>query len=208
MRKLIYKKGGIIKCKFGSSLPTREQIVSMVWQTENPNHRGRLPNGLYQAYDDPNGEDLNVGPGLKVGDGIGRKKYYTRQELEDAAYQFGLDSLNAIAKSYNDYYGTNDNPTPFNDVDHKLKLLMLDTRYQNGRLPQEDWPSLYEAVKNGDIIEALRQSRSTFTRDGQKHYDNDRVRRRADSLWSNLYNVRSSNIISDLPIVTLINNNI
>ena len=176
----------------------------MAWDNENPSRRGLQSNGLYAVYTDPNGRGLNVGPGLKVGASIGSKKQYTKEELDNAAYQFGLDSLKSIGESYNNYYGTNDNPTPFDDVDDRLKLLMLDTSYQNGSLPQEKWPKLYEAVKAGNIPVALQQTRSTFMRNGKKYYDNDRVRRRA-ALYPE-YTVDFKDNSAELPIVTLVKN--
>ena len=166
-----------------TNLPSRQEIIDLAWAMENPNNRALRSDGYYEIYPDPNGKDWNVGPGLLVGTTVPRKAKYTRQELDDAAYKFGLDSLSAIGKAFNEHYGNEQNPDPWNSVDSKLKLLMLDTRYQNGSVPQEKWPNLYDAVYKNDIIKALQQSRATFENNGVKKPDNDRVRRRVAHLF-------------------------
>lgn len=178
-----YGKGG------KKSIPSKVQIVRSVWDNENPFNKGLLKNGMYEQYDDPNGEGRDVGPGLLVGVTIPDKKLYTRQELDDAAYAFGMEGLASIGKAYNEKYGTENFPTPFDTVSVAPKLLLLDTRYQNGRLPIANWPSLYQSIADGNWAEALKNSRSTYIKDGVKHYDNDRVRRRAESIFPGMFDV-------------------
>lgn len=94
-------------------------------------------------------------------------------------------------------------PTPWDTVSVAPKLLMLDTRYQNGSLPLSKWPSLYRAVSKGNWGEAIRQTRSTYTdKSGKTHYDNDRVRRRADTIFKDLFNVSYIPDSKELPVVT------
>ena len=178
-----YDKGG------KKSTPSKAQIVRSAWDNENPFNKGLLKNGMYEQYDDPNVEGRDVGPGLLVGATIPDKKLYTRQELDDAAYAFGMEGLASIGKAYNEKYGTEKFPTPFDTVSVAPKLLLLDTRYQNGRLPIENWPSLYQSIADGNWAEALKNSRSTYIKDGVKHYDNDRVRRRAESIFPGMFDV-------------------
>ena len=130
--------------------PSKAQIVRSAWDNENPFNKGLLKNGIYEQYDDPNGEGRDVGPGLLVGATISDKKLYTRQELDDAAYAFGMEGLASIGKAYNEKYGTEKFPTPFDTVSVAPKLLLLDTRYQNGRLPIANWPSLYQSIADGN----------------------------------------------------------
>ena len=169
--------------------PSKAQIVRSAWNNENPFNIGLLKNGMYEQYDDPNGEGRDVGPGLLVGATIPDKKLYTRQELDDAAYAFGMEGLASIGKAYNEKYGTEKFPTPFDTVSVAPKLLLLDTRYQNGRLPIANWPALYQSVADGNWAEAIKNSRSTYIKDGVKHYDNDRVRRRAESIFPGMFDV-------------------
>lgn len=183
-------------------MPTRQQIVQTAWQNENPNNKGLNANGTYSRYKDPNGKGWDVGPGLLINETISDKKTYTKQELDEAAYQFGKTGLQKIGEHYNQAYGTPEMPTPFDTVSVAPKLLMLDARYQNGSLPISGWPSLYKAVSEGNWGEALRQSRATFSDDKGKHYDNDRVRRRADSLFPGMFNVTFKSDSKELPTVT------
>ena len=171
------------------SMPSKVQIVKSAWDNENPFNKGLLKNGMYEQYDDPNGEGRDAGPGLLVGATIPDKKLYTRQELDDAAYAFGMEGLTSIGKAYNEKYGTEKFPTPFDTVSVAPKLLLLDTRYQNGRLPIANWPSLYQSIADGNWAEALKNSRSTYIKDGVKHYDNDRIRRRAESIFPGMFDV-------------------
>ena len=184
-------------------IPSKTQIVQAAWANENPTNRGFQRNGLWGQYDDPKGNGLkNAGPGLLVGATIPNKKEYTKQELDNAAYTFGLEGLASIGDSYNEKYGTKAFPTPFDTVSVAPKLLMLDTRYQNGRLPIGSWPALYQAVADGNWAEAIKQSRSTYvTDDGVKHYDNDRVRRRAESIFPEMFDV---SFIADSPIYPIV----
>lgn len=186
--------------------PSKQQMVDMAWASENPNNKGyNKTKNIYTKYEDPNGKGFDVGPGLFVGKGIKDKSYYTKEELDEASYQYGLTSLSKIADEYNGYYGTEKEPTPFDYVPTEAKLLLLDTRYQNGSLSQKDWPSLYKAVRDKNYGEALRQSRSKFT-DGKGivHRDNDRVRRRADYLYPGQYEVTFEKDSEELPTVTRI----
>lgn len=199
------KKNKGVNYDFSNLVPTREQIINTAWQNENPNNEGLNKNGTYSKYLDPNGKGYDVGPGLLVGSAIEDKDFYTKEELDEAAYQYGLTGLNNIGKDYNELYGTDSFTNPFDTVSVAPKLLMLDTRYQNGTLPAKKWPSLYKAISEGNWGEALRQSRSTFTRNGVKYYDNDRVRRRADSLFKGMFNVLfKDSTDSNLPTVTRI----
>ena len=112
--------------------PTMEQILQLAWQSENPNNRGLNADGTYSPYPDPKGGGLmDVGPGILVGTTIPNKKSYTRQELDDVAYQYGLDSLKKIEAAYNAYYGDG----AFDNVPAANRLIMLDTRYRTGSLP-------------------------------------------------------------------------
>lgn len=182
--------------------PSKAQIVRSAWDNENPFNIGLLKNGMYEQYDDPNGEGRDVGPGLLVGATIPDKKLYTRQELEDAAYAFGMEGRASIGKAYNEKYGTEKFPTPFDTVSVAPKLLLLDTRYQNGRLPIANWPALYQSVADGNWAEALKNSRSTYIKDGVKHYDNDRVRRRAESIFPGMFDVIFTPDSKEFPKVT------
>ena len=183
-------------------MPSKAQIVRSAWDNENPFNKGLLKNGMYEQYDDPNGEGRDVGPGLLVGATIPDKKLYTRQELDDAAYVFGMEGLASIGKAYNEKYGTEKFPTPFDTVSVAPKLLLLDTRYQNGRLPIANWPALYQSVADGNWAEALKNSRSTYIKDGVKHYDNDRVRRRAESIFPRMFDVIFTPDSKEFPKIT------
>lgn len=181
-----------LKNKFdnGGKIPTREEIIKAAWDNENPNRKGKNKDGTYSQYPDPNGKGMDVGPGLLVGKGIKDQKTYTQKEVEDAAYKFGASGLKAIGDEYNAKYGSKAMPSPWDTVSAAPKMLMLDTRYQNGNLPQSKWPSLYQAVADGNWGEAIKQSRSTFTdKKNVKHYDNDRVRRRAETLFPGMFDV-------------------
>ena len=184
------------------STPSKAQIVRSAWDNENPFNKGLLKNGMYEQYDDPNGEGRDVGPGLLVGATIPDKKLYTRQELDDAAYAFGMEGLASIGKAYNEKYGIEKFPTPFDTVSVAPKLLLLDTRYQNGRLPIANWPSLYQSIADGNWAEALKNSRSTYIKDGVKYYDNDRVRRRAESIFPGMFDVIFTPNSKEFPKVT------
>lgn len=184
------------------SIPSKAQIVRSAWENENPFNIGLLKNGMYEQYDDPNGEGRDAGPGLLVGATIPDKKLYTRQELDDAAYAFGMEGLASIGKAYNEKYGTEKFPAPFDTVSVAPKLLLLDTRYQNGRLPIANWPSLYQSVADGNWAEALKNSRSTYIKDGVKYYDNDRVRRRSESIFPGMFDVTFTPNSKEFPKVT------
>lgn len=194
--------GQVLNIPNVNKTPTKEAIVGAAWQNENPNNVG-YKNGLYYPYKDPNGRGMNVGPGLLVGVAIPEKESYTKEELDEAAYTYGLNSLNAIGQAFNEKYGTTELATPFDTVSIAPKLLALDTRYQNGSLPVSGWPSFYKALAEGNWAEALKQSRSTYTdAKGVKHYDNDRVRRRAEALFPNMFNVTFKPDSKELPGVT------
>lgn len=194
--------GQVLKIPNVNKTPSKEAIVSAAWQNENPNNVG-YKNGLYYSYKDPNDRGMNVGPGLLVGVAIPEKESYTKEELDAAAYTYGLNSLNAIGQAFNEKYGTTELATPFDTVSIAPKLLALDTRYQNGSLPVSGWPSFYQALAEGNWAEALKQSRSTYIdAKGVKHYDNDRVRRRAEALFPNMFNVTFKPDSKELPVVT------
>lgn len=182
--------------------PTRQQIVSLAWNNENPNNVGLQSDGTYVQYPDPNGKDKDVGPGLLVGTAIADKPRYTRKELNDATYKYGLQSLKNIGDAYNAKYGTDAFPNPFDTVSVEPQLLLMDTRYQNGSLPIDKWPNLYDAVARGDWASALRESRSTYKNGNTTHYDNDRVRRRADEIFPGMFDVTVEKDSPKEPVVT------
>ncbi len=181
--------------------PTREEIINAAWRAENPINQGLQKDGTYETYPDPNGEDLNAGAGLLVGVTIPKKKIYTKKELDDSAYQYGLRSLKAIGDAYNRVKGNSNMRTPWDTVSVSPKLLMLDTRYQNGNLNPNKWPNLYQAIADGDYAKALRESRSTYKKEGVIHYDNDRVRRRAEIFFPNQFEVTFKKDSPEFPIV-------
>lgn len=182
--------------------PTKQQIVNAAWANENPTNRG-YKNGKYTPYPDPNGRGQDVGPGLLIGKGIQNKTSYTKDELDNTAYAIGQKALQNIGDAYNKRYGSKNYPTPFDTVSVAPKLLMLDTRYQNGTLPIDKWPSLYQAVADGDWGEAIKQSRSTYKdKAGKVHYDNDRVRRRAETIFPNMFDVNFIKDSKTAPVVT------
>lgn len=190
------------KPKKTKKTPSKEQIVNIAWEIENPTRKGLRSDGRYDPYPDPNGEGNDVGAGLFIGRGIKyQKEPYTLEQINDAAYDFGLKGLEAIGDEYNKVYGNANMPNPWDTVSVKPKLLLLDTRYQNGSLPQEKWPSLYNAVARGDWAEALRQSRSKFDKNGVTYYDNDRVRRRAQEIFPGMFDVSYIKNSKKLPII-------
>jgi hypothetical protein len=70
-------------------------------------------------------------------------------------------------------------------------------------LPVSGWPSFYKALAEGNWAEALKQSRSTYIDSkGVKHYDNDRVMRRAETLFPNMFNVTFKPDSKEFPKVT------
>lgn len=172
---------------------SKEQIVNLAWQAENPSNKGLNSNGTYSKYPDPSGKKdskgnplYDVGPGILVGTSISEKPFYTKAELDEGAYNYGLKGLSKIEKSYNEVYGNGE----FDKVDPSLKLIMLDTRYRAGALPQAKYPNLYQAVHDRDTIKALQESRTTFIdRNNRKVPDNDRVRRLAEHLYPGMFDI-------------------
>lgn len=168
---------------------TDKQITTALWRTENPNNIGyNAKTGKYTKFRDPNGTDWLIGPGLKIGSTI-KDGEYTKEELNSIAAVHTRKSLASIGKSFNEKYGTTQTPTPWDTVSLAPKLLMNDARYRAGTLPQSSWPSLYDAVANGDWGRALTESRTKFQRNGTWYPDNDRVRRNAEAYFPGAFDV-------------------
>lgn len=180
--------------------PTAKQIAGHAWATENPTRRGLNANGTWRQYPDPAGAGLmNVGPGALVNNAAAKKakvvgvvpdkKSYTTAEVEQPWINNYNEGWPKIADSYDKKYGTATYPHPSDTINVKTQLLAVSTRGKNGSLRQTEWPAFYQAMADGDLATQLVESRTMFGEDGNKKYDNDRVRREAEALWPGMFNV-------------------
>ena len=162
---------------------SQDEIADFFWQMENPNNVGlNQDNGMYYKYRDPNGKDWDVGPGLVIGKTIDDKPYYTKEELDRAAYMYHMDAMDKLAPLYDEKYGYG----AFGNIDDRSKLVASDVMYrigQNGVTPSS-WPSMFDAINSGNTAMMLQQSRSKF-KDGNnvQNYDNARVKRLGEYLY-------------------------
>lgn len=161
----------------------QDEIADFFWQMENPNNVGlNQDNGMYYKYRDPNGKNWDVGPGLVIGKAIEDKPYYTREELNRAAYKYHMDAMDKLAPLYDEKYGSG----TFGNIDDRSKLVASDVMYrvgQNGVNP-EKWPSMFDAINSGNTAMMLQQSRSKFKdKNNIQNYDNARVKRLGEYLY-------------------------
>ena len=162
---------------------SQDEIADFFWQMENPNNVGlNQDNGMYYKYRDPNGKDWDVGPGLVIGSAIEDKPYYTKEELDRAAYRYHMDAMDKLAPLYDEKYGYG----AFSNIDDRSKLVASDVMYrvgQNGVTPSS-WPNMFDAINSGNTAMMLQQSRSKF-KDGNnvQNYDNARVKRLGEYLY-------------------------
>lgn len=159
------------------------EISDFFWQMENPNNVGlNQDNGMYYRYRDPNGKDWDVGPGLVIGKAIEDKPYYTKEELDRAAYRYHMDAMDKLAPLYDEKYGYG----AFGNIDDRNKLVASDVMYrvgQNGVTPSS-WPSMFDAINSGNTAMMLQQSRSKFKdKNNVQNYDNARVKRLGEYLY-------------------------
>lgn len=162
---------------------SQDEIVDFFWQMENPDHRGlNQENGMYYKYRDPNGKDWDVGPGLVIGKAIEDKPYYTKEELDRAAYGYHMDAMDKLAPLYDEKYGSG----TFGNIDDRSKLVASDVMYrvgQNGVNP-EKWPNMFDAINSGNTAMMLQQSLSKFKdKNNVQNYDNARVKRLGEYLY-------------------------
>lgn len=158
---------------------SRKFIVDTMWAMENPYNKGLNKDGTYSPYGDPNGKDQDVGPGILLSN-LPYKEQYTKQELEDYVYNKVLKGRDSIRQSFDKKYGTGE----YDKLDESRKYILDDVRYRNGTVSQAEWPSLYQAIYDNNIIDALVNSRTTFK--NKAGYDNSRVERLAQKLYPDI----------------------
>ena len=166
-----------------ASADNKKSILDSLWAMENPYGKGLNRDGTYSPYGDPNGTDQDVGPGILLSN-LPRKDKYTKQELEDYAYTKALEGRAKIRKSFDEAYGLGE----YDKLDEARKYILDDVRYRNGTVSQNDWPSLYQAIYDNDIIKALTNARTTFKNEKGviAGWDNDRVRRLAEHFYPDI----------------------
>lgn len=159
---------------------SRKFIIDALWAMENPYSQGLNKDGTYSPYGDPNGEDQDVGPGILLSN-LPFKESYTKQELEDYAYAKVLEGRNKIRQSFDAKYGEGE----YDKLDDIRKYIMDDVRYRYGTVAQSEWPNLYQAIYDNDIIKALTNARTKFrNKKGEVvGWDNGRIERLAQYFY-------------------------
>lgn len=179
----VRSKSGVVERDTKKFISNRNaQELDLSYKLENPEQIGVFPDYIIQ-YKDPNGKDMDVGPGLKVGDYIEDKPKYTHSEIAEAHANYVHDTDSILNLQFAQKFGKGS----FDRLHPKFKALARDVKYQNGSNSKS--PIMWEAMIKGDTIQALNESRSYFTNNNNTSWDNARVARRAEVLWPNMYNI-------------------
>ena len=162
---------------------SRKFILDSLWAMENPYGQGLNRDGSYGPYGDPNGSDQDVGPGILLSN-LPVKNSYTKQELEDYAYSKVLEGRSKIRQSFDEKYGQG----AYDKLDETRKYIMDDVRYRYGTVSQSEWPNLYQAIYDNDVVKALTNARTKFkNRKGEViGWDNGRIERLAQYFYPNI----------------------
>lgn len=178
----LYDITGTTKYKSTSSNnpESRKFVLDSLWAMENPYGQGLNRDGTYSPYGDPNGSDQDVGPGILLSN-LPVKNSYTKQELEDYAYNKVLEGRDKIRQSFDEKYGQGE----YDKLDDARKYIMDDVRYRAGKLAQSKWPKFYQAVYDNDVEKLLTESRTEFkdSTDRVIGWDNGRVERLAQYFY-------------------------
>lgn len=161
----------------------KKSILDSLWAMENPYEKGLNRDGTYSPYGDPNGTDQDVGPGILLSN-LPRKDKYTKQELEDYAYTKALEGRNKIRESFDKVYGLGE----YDKLDEARKYILDDVRYRNGTVSQSEWPSLYQAIYDNDVVKALTNARTKFKNEKGEviGWDNGRIERLAQHFYPDI----------------------
>lgn len=156
------------------TVDNRKPILDALWAMENPYGQGLNRDGTYSPYGDPNGKDQDVGPGILLSN-LPVKNSYTKQELEDYAYTKILEGRDKIRQSFDEKYGQGE----YDKLDEARKYILDDVRYRNGTVSQSEWPSLYQAIYDNDVVKALTNARTKFKNEKGEviGWDNGRIER-------------------------------
>ena len=159
---------------------SRKFILDSLWAMENPYGQGLNRDGSYGPYGDPNGNDQDVGPGILLSN-LPVKNSYTKQELEDYAYTKILEGRDKIRQSFDEKYGQGE----YDKLDDARKYIMDDVRYRYGTVSQSEWPNLYQAIYDNDVVKALTNARTKFkNKKGEViGWDNGRIERLAQYFY-------------------------
>ena len=181
----LYDITGTTKYKSNNldNLESRKFILDSLWAMENPYGQGLNRDGSYGPYGDPNGSDQDVGPGILLSN-LPVKKSYTKQELEDYAYNKVLEGRNKIRQSFDEKYGQGE----YDKLDETRKYIMDDVRYRYGTVSQSEWPNLYQAIYDNDVVKALTNARTKFkNKKGEViGWDNGRIERLAQYFYPDI----------------------
>lgn len=181
----LYDITGTTKYKSTSSdnPESRKFVLDSLWAMENPYGQGLNRDGTYSPYGDPNGRDQDVGPGILLSS-LPRKDKYTKQELEDYAYAKTLEGRNKIRESFDKVYGLGE----YDKLDEARKYILDDVRYRNGTVSQSEWPSLYQAIYDNDVVKALTNARTKFKNEKGEviGWDNGRIERLAQHFYPDI----------------------
>lgn len=181
----LYDITGTTKYKSNNldNLESRKFILDSLWAMENPYGQGLNRDGSYGPYGDPNGSDQDVGPGILLSN-LPVKKSYTKQELEDYAYSKILEGRNKIKQSFDEKYGQGE----YDKLDETRKYIMDDVRYRYGTVSQSEWPNLYQAIYDNDVVKALTNARTKFkNKKGEViGWDNGRIERLAQYFYPDI----------------------
>lgn len=147
----------------------RFYVDNVLWTMENPRNKGyNEEDGLYYAYKDKDKKGkihINIGPGLEKNGhpNIDYNKGYTREEVEEMAYETVLDRVKNMSESLRTM-----KDGKYSEARDTLSLgpllTLTDIAYNvktDGKknLP-EKWPNLTKRIVEGDLEKAKAQTDS------------------------------------------------
>lgn len=151
----------------------RKYAKDIVWIMENPKNKGyNEKTGKYHAYTDKGADGVthvNIGPGLEkiAHPNIDYKKSYTKQELDDIAYNTIIERQRAIDNSLRTMKNGKYSLTA-DTLSMGPRLALLDighnVKTSNRKNLPEKWPSLVDYIANGNLDKAKKETYSGSNR--------------------------------------------